>query len=1193
VLALARALDQYAGRYRELRNAASFGEYLSTSGREADEEVLTEPVLASILEGVLGFGKGDYFSQRGRGGLKPDFTPTDPVTHPFVLDAKGSGESLSAHVAQIRRYVEQRQLRHGILFNLRQVRVYARGAATFERALSFELLPVWRASRGEQLPVGPDFEAFEAFCDTFSLRQLSTADKIAHIRAAEPWAERLGEAEVDVEFLVDQLRKLAAALAHDAGTQVEELVRFLETDADREGRLLDELRQLALDVQPGIDIAALPDAVAGWRNGTGTVDRVWRQYLMRVAYLSLTRILLYRAWEDVGFVDEMLFDGGFDTAYETLDESLRNVLRRAFLLGSDRYRTLFLAESTYDWFRPDEDLLADVLYRLGAIPLGKLDRDALGALYVSYVDEIDRDRLGQFFTPRDVVSFMLDRAGFAGPDVFRVEGDERRPRRVLDFATGSGGFLVEAARRVIDESGIAPDDPRGLQEALRAISTGFYGGEISPFPYYLTEINLLLQVSRLLGRMRVAGVDAPPFVLGVLRTDTLATRVHSDASLDVGAEHRADRAELVTHDIYDVLPVEPEKLGKYRDLRENESFDLVVGNPPYVAEPNNKPLFEHFRSIAAWRDLYRGKTDYLYYFLLLAIEKLRPGGRLCVITPAGWMNAGNADFLRERLARELTIDEIFLFGSYRLFAADQGPAPTPTVESAIVLATKAPAPSRHRVRIVALEGDRLAGPDGRSALLEEMAARAAGRAGRARGIHVHSVPQADLRPEHPWPVKQRSSDLPARVVKCLDAALTDETAPVVPLDANWKPFIGIQTCADAFTPKLQRNLPPDVRAEMGRRGAALGEPIYALPPGWEIQEPWASHPGTLVRSPEPEGVLYGLVDPSEYINLVRLTRTGPPSEVILDAVSRWKPVLESRAEIRRNPRRKWWETGWPRDDRDIAAPKVIALHRTDRGRFAVDETGEWSPSGRMCVVVGRDESSPVAYLCGLLNSELLDLWYGVRGRVPRDIWRDYEPKPLKAVPYRRPDGDPRADEVAERVREIAANRRALLPHRPVVRRLGATIKDPWRAGPVEIDRSALVGELPKRELVSVRIALEVHGSPAGRSSRSAPGTLAFRRGREETGRVEGEPTLLDLLESMLAGKAHDDPASLLLPKSLALLEDTAARRVSEVERLLDEGRRLVEEVERLVCALYDVPDDLAEAVVAHAHERAARAASAG
>jgi hypothetical protein len=184
---------------------------------------------------------------------------------------------------------------------------------------------------------------------------------------------------------------------------------------------------------------------------------------------------------------------------------------------------------------------------------------------------------------------MLDRAGFVGPDgLFHVAGDERTPVRILDFATGSGGFLVEAARRIVDESGIAHDDAKGLGEALAGIARGFFGGEISPFPYYLTEINLLLQVSRLLGRLRLLGVEPPPFVLGVLRTDSLAAKSLQERSLDVDPKLRRDTAELV-EDIYDVVPVEAEKQGAYRELKRDGTFDLVVGNPPYVAEANNRP----------------------------------------------------------------------------------------------------------------------------------------------------------------------------------------------------------------------------------------------------------------------------------------------------------------------------------------------------------------------------------------------------------------------------------------------------------------------------------------------------------------------------------------------------------------------------------------------------------------------------
>jgi N-6 DNA Methylase/Eco57I restriction-modification methylase len=1191
LVALRDCLDEFAGRYEKLKpGAPTFGDYVGTRTVNPDEETLTEQVLGRIIERVLGFPSDAYFPQLGKGGLKPDFTPIDLIAHPFVLDAKGSNESNTSHVRQIQRYVGQRSLQFGVLFNLRDVHVFPRGSTKHDRGLSFPLLPLWQVARGEALP-GPEAEAFERFCLAFSFRELDVQAKVDHIRHQPSWAKRLAEGEdvaVDVEFLVEQLRLLASELVRDAGVSQGELDRYLAAAAGRDERLIHELKQLALDLEPGADLEALPDAVADWRVAGGLAERVWHQYLLRVAYLSLTRIMLYRAWEDVQFVDEALYDGGFDAVYTQLDENVRDVLRRAMTFGAERYRTLFLAENNYEWYVPSEPVLVEVLYRLGSVPLGRLDQDALGALYVSYVDEIDRDRLGQFFTPRDVVRFMLDRAGFVGPDaLFRVEGDRRVPLRIFDFATGSGGFLVEAARRIIDDSGIDDDDVAGLGEALAAITRGFYGGEISPFPYYLTEINLLLQISRLLGKLKLQHVDPPSFVTGVLRTDSLATKSAGSRSLDVAPELRGDTAELVDDDIYDVVPVESEKQGAYREVKQDAAFDLVIGNPPYVAEANNKPLFEHLRAIPTWRGVYRGKTDYLYYFLLLAVEKLKPGGKLCVIVPAGWMNAGNADFLRERLASELTLEELFLFGSYKLFAADQGPAPTPTVESAILVATKAPAPKRHKLRVVALEDESGIGSMTRAELLAELAKRLTGRAARRGGIHAHSVPQVDLRPEYPWAVKFGIRDVQTRVVAALSTRLTEPGSSVVPLSDDWRVFQGIQTGADAYTSRISKRLGAAERAELHRREVSIGDPILEIPANESRNPPWRDHPAVLAKSPEPTGVLYAAID-DDYTYLI-VVRDAPP-KAVLDHLERYKPILATRAEIARNERRKWWEAAWPRSPRDMSAPKVIALYRTDRGRFALDESGEWQPSIKSTIVVGRDETAPVAYLCGLLNSELLDLWYAVRGKTPRDVWRNYEPKRMNEMPYRRPEGDPRADEIAELVREIAANRRALLPHRAVVRDLGRIVKDPWKTGPVAIDRRAFLNTLPTKDLVSVRLDrdLEIDGRPAGKGSRLDERTLVFRRGGKETGRVVGDSARIDLLADLVGDRVSDDVPGLLVPKNMASFEEAAKESVVEVERLLAEGRAKVEQVERLVCALYGLPDDLIDDVVEHAVARAAR-----
>ncbi len=101
--ALRGCLDAQAGRYAELRGARTFRDYIRARSDRADEELLTEPVLASIIERVLQFPTDAYFPQLGKAGQKPDFTPIDLVAHPFVLDAKSSGEDLDRHEDQIRR----------------------------------------------------------------------------------------------------------------------------------------------------------------------------------------------------------------------------------------------------------------------------------------------------------------------------------------------------------------------------------------------------------------------------------------------------------------------------------------------------------------------------------------------------------------------------------------------------------------------------------------------------------------------------------------------------------------------------------------------------------------------------------------------------------------------------------------------------------------------------------------------------------------------------------------------------------------------------------------------------------------------------------------------------------------------------------------------------------------------------------
>ncbi len=1250
---LGALLDEQAGRYRELNAGRHLGEYLSRPRTREDEELLTEPVLAGVIERVLGFPSDAYFPQLGRSGLKPDFTPIDLVAHRFVLDAKSSLQNLGDHERQIHAYIDQRHLDYGVLFNLRELRVYRRGASGHDTALSFDVGRLWQVAHGEALDID-EVDRFVRFCDLFGHRAMSTLKKIERVADAKPWRDRAGLGEklqIDLEFLVSQLRSLSRSLADDAAAQHERLLADIELNPDHERRLRLELETLAREIEPGVDITALPASVAGYRDAEGIARRAWAQYLMRVSQLTLTRILLYRSWEDAGFVEDCLYDGGFELVYERLDRNLRRVLEEAFQRGRARYRWLFGEDNNYDWFRPRDEALAEVLYALVPFPLARLGADVLGGLYESYVDEIDRDRLGQFYTPRAVVRFMLDRAGFAGPEgIFRIEGDERHERTIFDFATGSGGFLVEAARRVIDEGGLDLSEPRDLREGLRAIVRGFHGCEISPFPYYLTEVNLLLQVSRLLGRLREVGEEPATFTLGVVHTDSLGARRgpgESFAALD--ASRRADAALLASDERYGIVPLDAEKEPRFAQIRRDESFDLIIGNPPYVSESGNKVLFDRLRALPGWRDDYRGKSDYLYYFVAMAAEKLAPGGRLCVITPAGWMNAGNADWLRERLASSLRLDELYLFGSMRLFATEHqerdvrtGMTP-PTVESAILVATKQTAPAGHRLRVVLLEdeaqaahaltGDAAARTPPRARLLDAMAARASGRVGRAKGILVHDLAQDDLRSTRPWPIKYASRDVAPRVVAHLQARLDAPASPIERLAERWDVGRGIETGADAYSERIQRGLTDRTRAELAARGHLTGDPILELPKGVETERPWRDHPGLLARKPEPDAILYGAIDASTRTSLVWLRAEDDPPADVIAALETWREVLRARAEFKRNPRRIWWETAWPRDRTKLTGAKVIALHRTDRGRFALDEIGEWQPSNRTTIATPRTDGHSVAYLCGVLNSELLDLWYALRGRTPWHVRRDYEPKPMNEMPYRHvpcpPDwapgaavgeltaalgaseidaaldaaatvrlavGSPSGDMDALRaiehlVRAVAANRTALLPLRSIAPELRRAVKNPWRTHAVVVDPAAALAEMPAAAVRSVRLDPELKLTIAtdGVLGRAAvdDDALVFTHARKPTARIEGPRARLELLADLIgsARRMPEDLRAARVPVDLAAFAADVAGRQNQIDELLDTGRRLVEAVERLVCRLYAVPDPLTDLIVASAITR--------
>lgn len=121
-------------------------------------------------------------------------------------------------------------------------------------------------------------------------------------------------------------------------------------------------------------------------------------------------------------------------------------------------------------------LLRDVINLIHGIHFDSSEEmHTLGRLYETLLREM-RDVAGdsgEFYTPRAVVRFMVDRV------------DPQIGERVLDPACGTGGFLTESYAHMAAQA-----DSVEKREQLQAGS--LHGVEAKPLPYLLVQMNLLL-----------------------------------------------------------------------------------------------------------------------------------------------------------------------------------------------------------------------------------------------------------------------------------------------------------------------------------------------------------------------------------------------------------------------------------------------------------------------------------------------------------------------------------------------------------------------------------------------------------------------------------------------------------------------------------------------------------------------------
>jgi type I restriction enzyme M protein len=260
------------------------------------------------------------------------------------------------------------------------------------------------------------------------------------------------------------------------------------------------------------------------------------------------------------------------------------------------------------------ETLAAVLKELEDFHVRNGDVDVKGRAFEEFLpSQMRGEGLGQYFTPRPVVNFMADLAGISIHD------------RVVDFACGSGGFLIKAFEQM----------QRGVEQlpegTLRRMGT--------------TREELLEDIKT----DQLFGIDANP---RAARTAKMNMLIWGDGRRVVrgNALHVRDMSDR---------PYDPPE---YNERNQGSGCTLILANPPFGSREKNKDILRLYDLGSRYKEKSSEISQIL--FLEKGVKLLRPEGKMLIVLPQGLMSTQRNARVRDFIHSQAEIRAIISLPTY-------------------------------------------------------------------------------------------------------------------------------------------------------------------------------------------------------------------------------------------------------------------------------------------------------------------------------------------------------------------------------------------------------------------------------------------------------------------------------------------------------------------------------------------------
>jgi adenine-specific DNA-methyltransferase len=374
-----------------------------------------------------------------------------------------------------------------------------------------------------------------------------------------------------------------------------------------------------------------------------------------------------------------------------------------------------------------------------------------------------------------------------------------------------------------------------------------------------------------------------------------------------------------------------------------ETFDIILGNPPYIGEKNHKAFFNRLKKTPFGQRFYESKMDLYHYFLYLGWEHLSKEGVMGTITTNYFFTADGASRLRNYLKEKITIYEINNYRDEKLFKEALGQHNVIMVTGAKKVGTP--------TRILVEEGD--------FTLSEEALY------GDYNTIEVYT----------------KNQDY--RLIKKIKEESTFLLGDFFDIHQ------GIVSGADVLHEKKQLSYEIDAPGSQGIfvlseeeiRANNLLSSKYLRP---FYKNSHIDH--------------FTLKRPSDKWILYLTGKEGLTAEdVEYRYLSSFRPILEDRREVREG-KRSWYALQWPREEEIFTLEKIVVPHRNRMNRFMISRE-DFYASADVYYIIPRGDYFSLEIIAGILNSRLMYFWLYNRGKKKGPILEMYA-TPLRRIPIK-------------------------------------------------------------------------------------------------------------------------------------------------------------------------------------------------